>query len=96
MSTEIRNEPDRARYTLWRDGVNVGLADYRISGNDLEIAHTEVDPAFRNQGLGGDLVRLTLDQIRADTDYSVVPLCPFVARWMTENPDYQDLLDRTA
>lgn len=94
MTTEIRNETDRLRYTLWHDGENVGLADYRVSGDAIQITHTEVDPARRGQGLGGSLVRLTLDDIRQNTRLSVVPLCPFVADWIDAHPDYQDLLTR--
>jgi predicted GNAT family acetyltransferase len=39
-------------------------------------------------------VRDALDQVREHTDYRVVAVCPFVAKWISEHPDYQDLLRR--
>jgi len=35
-----------------------------------------------------------LNLIRADTDHRVVPLCPFMKKWIDEHKDYQDLLTR--
>jgi predicted GNAT family acetyltransferase len=94
MTDSVRHEPERSRYVLERDGEVLGLADYRTVRGAIQITHTEVDPSLRGQGLGGFLVRQVLDDIRANTDARVVPVCPFVDDWIDLHPDYQDLLTR--
>ena len=91
---EVRHEPERSRYTLWLDGDTVGLADYRVSGPRLHFTHTEVNPARRNQGLAGILIEQALDDARTRTDLTVIPDCPYVARWIDGHAEYQDLLTR--
>jgi predicted GNAT family acetyltransferase len=51
-----------------------------------------VPPHLRGQGLGTQLVRQGLDWARGE-GYKVVPLCPFTAQFIEENPEYQDLLE---
>ena len=58
------------------------------------ITHTEIDPSHQGAGLGGELVRGALNLIRAETDYRVVPTCPFAGPWIDKHPEYQDLLTR--
>ena len=33
-----------------------------------------------------------LDAVRADGELKVVPLCPFIKKWIDKHPDYQDLV----
>jgi predicted GNAT family acetyltransferase len=58
------------------------------------IMHTEVDDAFEGQGVGSQLVRQMLDQIRADDELKVTVLCPFVNAWLRRHPDYRELTRR--
>jgi uncharacterized protein len=92
----VEHQPDENRYVLLGDTDDdvVGLADYTVRGDDIVITHTETDPARRGQGLGGQLVRGTLDDIRSGTSYRVVPQCPFVGSWIAQHPDYADLTTR--
>lgn len=94
MATEVVHKPTRSRYELVVDGDDVGSAHYRIEGNTITFAHTEVDTERREGGLGGQLVRGVLDQVRQETDYRVVPQCPFMNSWIQKHPDYQELLER--
>jgi predicted GNAT family acetyltransferase len=94
VSNDVRDNPDRSRYELFVDGELVGIADYRVDGDVIVIPHTEIDRAKRGNGLGAELVRGTLDDIRA-SGRTVVPQCWYVAEFISEHPDYQDLL-RTA
>jgi hypothetical protein len=91
---EVRHEPDLSRYSLWQDGELVGLADYRQGGQDLTFIHTEVDPAKRTNGLASILIEEALDDVRTRTDLTVVAACPFVADWVDQHAEYQDLLSR--
>ena len=91
MSAQIRHEPTENRYTLWVGEDQVGLADYEIVGNRKLITHTEVDPSRRGQGLGQALVKQTLDAIVDESEYKIVPVCPFVATYMDAHPEYAEL-----
>ncbi len=91
MATEVRDHPELDRYELRVDDELVGFADYVRRGNEVEIPHTEIDPARRGRGLGAELVRGSLALIRSD-GATVVPSCPFVARYLDDHPEDQDLL----
>lgn len=54
------------------------------------ITHTEVEPRFAGQGVGSQLVRHALDDIRTQ-GIPVLPVCPFVQQWIVRHPDYHDL-----
>jgi predicted GNAT family acetyltransferase len=98
--TEVRDNPDKSRYELLEDGRLLGVADYRpsetVTPGDtpgppvLAFPHTEIVPARRNQGLGGQLVQGALDDVRRK-GAKVVPYCWFVAEFIEEHPEYADL-----
>ena len=46
---------------------------------------------MRGQGVGAELVRQALDDVRAGGGL-VVPQCWYVARFIDEHPEYADLL----
>jgi len=93
-TAQVKHEPDLSRYTLWQDGEPVGLADYRLVGQELKFTHTEIDPAKRTHGLASILIEQALDDVRTRTDLTVVAACPFVADWIDQHAEYQDLLRR--
>jgi uncharacterized protein len=56
--------------------------------------HTEIEPSMRNQGLGAELVRGALDDVRARGG-TVVAQCWYVAEFIDQHPEYSDLLSDT-
>lgn len=94
MATELKQLPEQDRYLFLRDGVQVGQVDYVIRGNSIHILHTDIDPALRGQGLGGQLVHDVLEQIRTETDFRLVAICPFTANWLESHPEYKELEQR--
>lgn len=94
MTTEVQQDTKMNRFELLVDGASAGEIDYQVRENTIVLTHTEIDPAQREEGLGGELVRGALNLIRADTDYRVVPSCPFAADWISKHPEYDDLLSR--
>jgi predicted GNAT family acetyltransferase len=94
MPTEVVNDASMNRYELLVDGDAVGFADYQLRDNTIVFTHTEIDPARRERGMGGELARGALNLVRAETDYRVVASCPFMSAWIAGHPDYQDLLAR--
>jgi uncharacterized protein len=79
------------RYELHEGDTRLGLIDYTVTGDVIDMHHTEVDPSQQGRGLGGRLVRGALDDARA-RGLRVVPTCPFVATWIERHPDYADLV----
>lgn len=94
MADTVVQDKELSRFVLLRDGTQLGFAEYEIHGNAIHFVHTEVDPLQREHGLGSELVRGALDQVRSETDYRVVALCPFVDDWIARHPEYQELTER--
>jgi hypothetical protein len=94
--TELRNRVAESQYLFIVDGEEVGLADYRVVGDEIHITHTEITPRLRGTGLGARMVRQVLDSIRDETDYRVIPACGFVREFLRRNPEYADLQTRRA
>jgi len=91
---EVRHDETARRYTLWLDGQPAGLADYVPGPTTVRFTHTEVDPKFRGRGLAGILIEHALTDVCTNTRLRVVPQCPYVADWINDHAEYQDLLDR--
>jgi predicted GNAT family acetyltransferase len=94
MTTTVVNNPDRSRYEISIDGDVVGVAVYELGENSINFTHTQVETDSRERGLGGNLVQHALDDVRSESSARVIATCPFVSRWISEHPDYQDLLTR--
>ena len=88
------DNPGQNRFEILLDGEVVGISAYQLFGNSIVFTHTEVDPSLAEHGLGSRLVQAELDQIRDTTSLRVVAQCPFVAHFVREHPEYQDLLSR--
>jgi len=56
---------DLSRYEAHLDGALAGFADYKLTNSLIVFPHTEVDPAFGGQGVGGAIVQFALDDVRA-------------------------------
>lgn len=84
--------PDKSRYEIRLNGSRVGRLDYHVSNGTVTIPHTEIDPAYAGRGLGVELVRGALDDIRS-RQLSVRPLCSFVRHFITLHPEYADLVE---
>ena len=79
------------RFELRRGGTLAGFAQYRAEGGALRLTHTEVLPQFEGQGVGSQLARAALDEVRR-RGLKAVPQCPFIAGYIRKNPQYQDLV----
>ena len=76
------------------DGSEVaGFIAYRRGEGVLTLVHTDVDPRWEGKGVGSELVRGALDDLRA-RGLKVRPLCPFVAAYIRRHPEYNDLVVR--
>lgn len=53
MSIDVTDVPERQRYEAVRDGELLGFAAYERTPEMIVFTHTEVDPRFEGQGVGG-------------------------------------------
>ena len=91
MNITLRHEPDQRRFVAELDG-GQGLLEYRRIGETvLDYCHTYVPVELRGQGIASKLVKFALEYAR-EQQLNVIPSCPFVAKAIQENPDYQKLL----
>jgi predicted GNAT family acetyltransferase len=91
MDVEVIDNPDKARFEILADGELAGFVLYHLRGTEIAFTHTETDDRFRGHGLASQLVRTALDEARA-RHLAVLPYCPFVRSWITEHPEYADLV----
>ena len=93
MNTDVQvsDHPDESRYEARLDGELAGIAAYRLGGNMITFTHTEVQPEYENQGIGGALARFALGDARR-RGLEVRPRCSFIRSWIERHPDYADLV----
>jgi uncharacterized protein len=65
------------------------VADCRLSRGVMTIYHTHVPPPLREKGIGSALSRGALEDVRR---FKAVPRCWFVREFITDNPEFSDLL----
>ena len=53
---------------------------------------TRIDPAYAGRGLAGQLIREALGDVRS-SGRRIVPVCPFVAAYLSKHDTYDDLTD---
>jgi uncharacterized protein len=88
---EITHEPDAHRYVLTEGEEFLGEIEYQVQGTTLLLVRAEVPIEKRGQGLGVPLTKGTLEAIRDEGKYSVTPICPYIAKYMMKNSEFDDL-----
>ena len=88
---QVFDNPAEERYEAQVDGAVAGRAYYELQPGRIVFLHTEVYPEYEGRGIGSLLAKDALDDVRS-TGLRVVPRCPFIARYIREHPEYQDLL----
>jgi hypothetical protein len=91
MDLKVADNPEQSRYEITADGELAGFITYELSGDVIDLQHTQTDDRVRGHGVGGHLVQATLDSVR-ERYLAVIPTCPFVRRWLGEHPGYLDLV----
>jgi predicted GNAT family acetyltransferase len=92
---DVEDSPHERRYRLSHGREIVGELTYRLEPGLVLLAHTEIRPSLRGQGLATRLVRSALEDIRVK-GLKVRPLCPFVRAFVARYPEYDDLLVNSA
>jgi predicted GNAT family acetyltransferase len=80
------------RFELERDG-QIAYLEYTVSGNVLELLHSEIPGPLRGSGIASTLSKTALDWAR-EHHMKVDVVCPFVAAYLETHPEYSDLVMR--
>lgn len=65
--------------------------EYIRAKNNIYLTHTEVPQELEGQGIGSELIKQALEDIK-EKDLTLVPLCPFVAHYIKEHPQWKELV----
>lgn len=98
METAIQNNTEQSRYELLvGEEAVAGVVEYREKDDLVELTHTEVDQSYEGEGLGSQLARAVLDNLRNE-GRAVIPSCTFLNGYLKRHPEYADLVpeDRRA
>ena len=88
---EVVHAPEESRYELRLHGRLIGLAAYRLRDRRIAFTHTEVDESLEGRGFGSRLAAAALEDA-AKQGLEVVPLCPFIAYYIGQHPEYEGLV----
>ncbi len=91
----VRDNPDAGRYEAWATDELVAFTEYEIRAGAHWMVHTEVTAKAQGAGVASKLVRAALDDLRS-AGATIVPVCPYVASWVSRHREYGDLVDRDA
>jgi predicted GNAT family acetyltransferase len=80
------------RIEIERDG-EIAYLEYSLSGDVLELTHTEVPKKLRGMGLSSSLAETALNWAR-EQKLKVDIICPSVKEYIAKHPEYADLVMR--
>jgi uncharacterized protein len=91
MPMAVEHREEEKRFVLPTDA-GLAVLDYqREDGRIYDLVHTGVPGSERHQGIGGQLVRGALEQLRGQGG-RIRPSCPFVRRWIEDHPEFADMV----
>lgn len=94
MGISVVDLPDRERFEARNEsGAVVGFMTYQVTGKIVAYTHAEVLPEFEGKGVGSLIARAVMDDARA-RGRTVVPVCPFLAKWLDRHHEYDDIVAR--
>jgi predicted GNAT family acetyltransferase len=87
MSLEVQNDERNRKFHASVEGHEAAI-EYVRMGDAYNLLHTFVPEELRGRHVGEELVRGTLDQIKAQ-GATFLPTCPFVQAFVKKHPEYQ-------
>jgi uncharacterized protein len=95
----VRHDPARSRFEILDAGNVIGKAvykDYDGGASPQRIFyHTVINEEYGGQGLAGRLAAAALDETVSD-GAAIVPVCPYIKKFLTKHPAYADHTVRVA
>jgi predicted GNAT family acetyltransferase len=84
----VRDDAENHRFVYETEEGTAQLV-YRVRGNRLVLAHTEVPEAMGGRGIGGKLVEAAVERARSSGE-TIDPQCPYARAWIEKHPDAVD------
>ena len=92
MENAVTDNKQEQRFEMMLGEGKTAFIDYtKASEGVLVLTHTEVPEEFEGKGIGGNLVKGSLEIIRAE-GLKIVPECRFVAVYLQRHREYQSLV----
>jgi uncharacterized protein len=90
IANAVRDNTALSRFELDTGGVTA-FVTYRLGNGVITLQHTETPVEARGQGIASQLIKGTLDMVRA-RGLKMVPRCDFVQAYIAKHPEYRDLI----
>jgi len=87
---ELKNNRISKQFEFHIDGL-IPRIEYIRAKDKIFLVHTEVPEQLEGQGIGSQLILAVLKEIERQ-DLTLVPLCPFVAGYIKEHPEWRKLV----
>ena len=85
MEPRVVDNPELERYELYVGDEFAGQIAYAARNGSVTLIHTEIDPAFKGQGLGDKIVSAALADLE-QRGLRMIPVCPFVRSYLERHP----------
>ncbi|NOY96825.1 MAG: N-acetyltransferase [Chlorobi bacterium] len=87
---ELIENIEHKQYEFHIEGL-IAKIEYIKAKNVIYLTHTEVPTQLGGKGVGSALAKQVLSDIK-EKDFTLVPLCPFVALYIKRNPEWKALV----
>lgn len=90
-NNELILNTEAKRLELHVEG-HIAFIEYILTNeNVMYLTHTEVPEALEGRGVGSKIVEKALNYIK-EHNYTLAPLCPFVAKYLTKHTEWKTIL----
>jgi len=86
---EVTNNEAKKRFEVSL-GDDLAMIEYQRAGSNIIFTHTEVPVAFEGQGIAKKMAFAAMEFAK-DNGLKVQALCPFVAKYVREHPEYHSI-----
>lgn len=91
MKIDVRHDDKKGKFYADIEGAEAVIEYDKRPDGTYDLMHTYVPPELRGKGIAEDLVRQSLEQIRAE-GAKMVPSCPYVHKFVEGHQEYKDLV----
>jgi predicted GNAT family acetyltransferase len=94
VSIHVEDVPERERFEARdsdADQALAGFMTYQLTGNIIAFTHMDIAPEYDGKGVDDALARAAMDDAAARRR-TVVPICPFLAGWLTRHREYNKIV----
>ena len=94
MEIIIKERENKGFAMATENHMKAGMMTYSVAGeNHIVIDHTEVEPEFKDKGIGKQLLYKIVDMAR-EKNIKITPLCPYANAMFKKLADIQDVLKK--